>query len=83
MAVKKPENMTFEASIEELETIVSRLEQGDCELDEALKQFERGISLTRASSQKLQHAEQQVQILLGNGSDETQTLSPFNTESSN
>lgn len=80
MAVKKPENMTFEASIKELETIVNELEQGDCELDSALKMFERGITLTRASSQKLQHAEQQVEILLGNG--EQQTLTPFNSDSS-
>ena len=81
MAVKKPENMTFEASMTELEAIVNRLEQGDCELDEALKQFERGISLTRASSQKLQQAEQQVEILLANG--DQQTLAPFHSDSSN
>lgn len=81
MAVKKPENMTFEASITELEAIVNSLEQGDCELDNALKQFERGISLTRASAQKLQQAEQQVEILLANG--DQQTLSPFNPDSSN
>ena len=70
MAVKKPENMTFEASMTELETIVNRLEQGDC-----------GISLTRASSQKLQQAEQQVEILLANG--DQQTLAPFHSDSSN
>lgn len=81
MAVKKPENMKFEASIQELETIVSNLEQGDSELDNALKLFERGISLTRASSKKLQQAEQQVEILLANG--EQQTLTPFNSDSSN
>jgi exodeoxyribonuclease VII small subunit len=81
MAVKKPENMTFEASITELEAIVNSLEQGDCELDSALKQFERGISLTRSSAQKLQQAEQQVEILLANG--DQQTLSPFNPDSSN
>ncbi len=81
MAVKKPENMTFEASITELEAIVNSLEQGDCELDNALKQFERGISLTRASAQKLQQAEQQVEILLASG--DQQTLSPFNPDSSN
>ena len=81
MAVKKPENMTFEASITELEAIVNSLEKGDCELDDALKQFERGISLTRASAQKLQHAEQQVEILLS-GSEQS-TLAPFTSDSSN
>ncbi|GAA5217428.1 exodeoxyribonuclease VII small subunit [Corallincola platygyrae] len=64
MAAKKPENMTFEATLDELETIVGDLEQGDLPLEEALKQFERGVSLSRAGQQKLQHAEQQVKILM-------------------
>lgn len=29
MAVKKPENMTFEATIEELDSLVDQLENGD------------------------------------------------------
>lgn len=38
---KKPENLSFEESLSELERIVSDLEQGDVSLDDALKQFER------------------------------------------
>lgn len=45
MASKKPENMTFEATIKELDTIVENLENGDLALDDALKKFERGIAL--------------------------------------
>lgn len=44
MASKKPENMSFESTIEELEQLVEQLESGDLALDEALRKFERGIS---------------------------------------
>ena len=68
MALKKPENMQYEEAISELETIVSRLEAGELPLEDALKQFERGISLARSNSQKLQQAQQQVSILMHNDS---------------
>lgn len=69
MASKKPENMTFEATIGELDSIVEDLENGDLALDEALKKFERGISLARAGQTKLSDAEQRVSILLQNDDD--------------
>tara|TARA_R110001583_G_scaffold112917_6_gene263161 strand:+ start:49892 stop:50128 length:237 start_codon:yes stop_codon:yes gene_type:complete len=66
MALKKPENMQYEEAISELEQIVSHLEEGELPLEDALKQFERGISLARSNSQKLQKAQQQVSILMQN-----------------
>ncbi|GAA4892341.1 exodeoxyribonuclease VII small subunit [Ferrimonas pelagia] len=60
---KKPENLSFEQSLQELEQIVAQLEQGEVPLEQALKQFERGIGLVRASQAKLEQAEQQVRIL--------------------
>lgn len=77
MAKKQPENMTFEQSLGELEQVVQLLEQGELSLDEALKQFERGVALSRASEQKLQAAEQKVQVLLADGN----TLAPFEGDS--
>lgn len=56
--------VTFEAAIEELETIVNQLESGDLELEQSLTLFERGIELTRLSQARLQAAEQKVQILM-------------------
>lgn len=56
--------MLYEEAISELENIVSHLEEGDLPLEEALKQFERGISLARSNTQKLQSAQQQVNILM-------------------
>ncbi|EJL6399623.1 exodeoxyribonuclease VII small subunit [Vibrio navarrensis] len=75
MATKKPENMSFEATIEELDGLVDQLENGDLTLDDALKKFERGIVLARASQAKLSEAEQRVSILLSE--DDQAPLSDF------
>ncbi|EKO3784860.1 MULTISPECIES: exodeoxyribonuclease VII small subunit [Vibrio] len=79
MAVKKPENMTFEATIEELDSLVDQLENGDLALDDALRKFERGIALARAGQTKLSDAEQRVSILLSE--DDEAPLSDFTPES--
>lgn len=76
MASKKPENMSFEATIEELDHVVEQLENGDLTLDDALKKFERGIALARSGQSKLDEAEQRVSILLSNTDDAP--LSEFN-----
>ena len=78
MASKKPENMTFEAALEELDTLVDQLENGDLALEDALKKFERGIALARAGQSKLSQAEQRVSILLSD--DETAELAEFKNE---
>lgn len=79
MAVKKPENMTFEATIEELDNLVDQLENGDLALDDALRKFERGIALARAGQTKLSDAEQRVSILLSE--DDEAPLSDFKPDS--
>jgi exodeoxyribonuclease VII small subunit len=75
---KKPENLSFEQSLTELETIVAHLEQGEVSLDDALKQFERGITLVRQSQTKLEQAQQKVSILLNENDVD---LAPFSVES--
>ncbi|MBE4204816.1 exodeoxyribonuclease VII small subunit [Vibrio parahaemolyticus] len=79
MAVKKPENMTFEATIEELDSLVDQLENGDLALDDALRKFERGIALARAGQTKLSDAEQRVSILLSE--EDEAPLSDFKPDS--
>ena len=54
----------FEKSLEELETLVQRMEQGDQPLEQALKDFEQGITLIRTCQQGLEQAEQKVQVLV-------------------
>ncbi len=57
----------FEAALEELEALVDRLEQGDLPLEESLRSFERGVSLTRQCQGALAEAQQKVEILLAQG----------------
>jgi len=64
VAKKKLENLTFEESLNELDTIVQSLEQGELSLEESMSLFERGLSLSQISQNKLQAAEQKVKILL-------------------
>lgn len=77
MAAKKVENMSLEESMTELETLVSQLEQGDLPLEQALKQFERGVSLVRGSQDKLQQAEQKVSQLVN--SQDGEQLQPLSS----
>jgi exodeoxyribonuclease VII small subunit len=54
----------LEKSLEELEALVTKLEGGDLSLEQALKEFERGVKLTRRCQTALQEAEQKIEILL-------------------
>ncbi len=54
----------LEKSLAELEKIVAELEEGDIPLEQALKQFEKGVKLSRDCQSALQTAEQRVQILI-------------------
>jgi exodeoxyribonuclease VII small subunit len=64
MASEKAENLSFEAAMTELQSIVQNMENGQLSLEDSLKQFERGVSLVSNSQNKLQQAEQKVQILM-------------------
>jgi len=55
---------TFESSLNQLETIVKQLEQGDLPLEESLKLFEKGISLSRECRERLNEAERRIEILM-------------------
>ena len=62
---RKPKTPAFEEALKELESLVESLEQGDQSLEESLKSFERGVSLTRLCQEALKEAEQKVRILSG------------------
>lgn len=69
-STKKSENLDFEAAMVELESLVERMEEGDQSLEESLKDFERGIALTRSCQKSLQETEQKIQQLIEkNGQD--------------
>ena len=71
MTPKKGKTVDFEQALGELEAVVEKLEHGDLPLEEALKQFERGIELTRGCQASLKQAEQRVEILLARTPDAT------------
>jgi exodeoxyribonuclease VII small subunit len=64
MAKKKVDNLSFEEALNELDTIVQNLEQGEMSLEESMTLFERGLNLSQVSQTKLQDAEQKIKILL-------------------
>ena len=65
------DSLDFEGSMIELEELVERMEEGDQSLEDSLKDFERGIALTRGCQKSLQETEQKIQQLIEkNGQDE-------------
>jgi exodeoxyribonuclease VII small subunit len=61
---------SFERSLQDLETIVTKLEDGDLPLEESLKLFEEGIKLSRECRERLATAERRIQILMKDASGE-------------
>jgi len=55
---------TFEKSVEQLDSIVERMESGELSLDESLKLFEKGVKLTRECQQTLADAEAKIEKLM-------------------
>jgi len=57
----------FEKSLEQLEAIVSKMEQGELSLEKSLEAFEEGVKLTRTCQDTLKKAEQRVHTLIQEG----------------
>jgi exodeoxyribonuclease VII small subunit len=54
----------FERAMEQLETIVAKLESGDVPLEQAIELFQEGMRLSRICSQKLESVERKIEMLL-------------------
>lgn len=59
------ETVDFECSLQELETIVRRLEQGGGALEQALGDYAQAIILLKACHGRLEQAERKIEILSG------------------
>jgi exodeoxyribonuclease VII small subunit len=57
----------FETAMAELEALVQRMEGGELTLEDSLKEFERGVQLTRLCQDALKAAEQRVKLLSADG----------------
>ena len=53
--------MSFEKALKELEDIVRQLEQGQVELDDAIRHYERGAQLKRHCEDKLKEAKGKIE----------------------
>lgn len=58
----------YETAISELETILTQLESNELPLEQAIKQFESGVSLIKHCQQILDSTEQKIKGLLDNQS---------------
>lgn len=76
MASKKPsDSFNFEQSLEQLNTLVEKMEQGDIPLEQSLEYFEKGVNLISGCQKALKQAEQKVQKL--SKQQGVETLEPF------
>lgn len=74
MAVRRGNE--FEKAFKELETIVQRLESEELPLDESLRLFEQGISLSRFCHQRLEEVEKKIELILADAKGQPRT-EPF------
>jgi exodeoxyribonuclease VII small subunit len=56
---------SFEQALAELEKIVKKMESGELSLEQALATHKRGLELARFCQQRLEAAQQQVNVLEG------------------
>ena len=68
--------LSLEKALAQLEGLVSKLENQDIELEESLKAFEQGITITRNAQAILRDAEQKVALLIEQ--DNEPKLEPLN-----
>ncbi len=55
---------SFEECLQRLEVIVKEMERGDLPLEQSLKLFEEGVSLSASCRKELEAAEGRIEILL-------------------
>lgn len=65
------DDVKFEEKLNELEKMVSELEKGDVDLDDAIEKYTNAMKLAKECSEKLKNAEESVnKILTENGKEE-------------
>ena len=58
------ENFDFNKGLIELEQIVKQMDSADLSLDESLKLFEKGVTLTKLCQKALQDTEAKISLLI-------------------
>ena len=65
MSANPPAEMSFEKALEELESLVARMEDGKLPLEESLAAYQRGAQLIKFCESKLADAQARIAILDG------------------
>ncbi len=73
---KKEKEILFEDYLKKLEKIVQQLEEGELTLDESVKLYEEGMSISKICLEKLNKAKQKIEQLVVEG-EEKYSLKPF------
>ncbi|ALC89994.1 exodeoxyribonuclease VII small subunit [Bacillus sp. FJAT-18017] len=73
--MNEEKELTFEQAMEQLELIVSKLEEGDVPLEEAISFYKKGMELSKLCHDKLKNVEEQLtQIITEDGRRESFTI---------
>jgi len=78
MTARKASEPSYEEALEQLESIVTKMEDGDVPLAEVLTQFEQGTKLLKHCESRLQDAELRIEQLKRN-KDGSDSFEPFET----
>ena len=62
----KDKNINIEKVLNELESIVNKMEEDNLNLEDSLSSYEKGIALVKTAQENLKKIEQRVQILAKN-----------------
>lgn len=63
--VSKVEDLSFREAMADLDRIIARLESNTLELEESLTSYARGVELLKSLKQRLDGAQQTVEVLMG------------------
>jgi exodeoxyribonuclease VII small subunit len=77
---QEQQELTFEQALERLEVIVKAMESGELPLEKAISEFQEGMQLARICREKLDQAEQKIEMLVHEAG--TLTKKPFQAEES-
>ena len=71
------EELSFEAALKELETIVGRLESGEASLDESIALYERGDKLRQRCADRLDAAQTRIEAIRTDAEGKAAATRPF------
>lgn len=56
--------MNFEENVEQLEKVVQELENGNLNLEDSIKKFEEGMSISKKCNEILEESEKKITVLI-------------------